>query len=398
MYIKHEDKIADAYLKVITEGSECKLPKVVQAELKGKVLKEEVVAATPVISNDDIMEDDDPETAAEECWCTDLKAALEAATEYSIEYNDDENILEVTDPNASSALKAEIEMVKDNTVLVTCIGMDEASGNAEDDSCEEFYMSDVDLIAEFITECFNTVLGTTAPAEDAYTGKPTDEAQTVDISKEMEEAEGKGEGKVAEAVAPKAGEAALPMDKTGAKGWLTNNDGARRTSSSVTGMQSTGKALIPNTGAKSLQEKIEKGLPIPVEEFAMLSVDDQIKYITAINYKVKPVTKAGKVFDYKSRMKPETRYWFWDDMTETGATKMKEKWEAEAAAIPKDTPTAKDFGTPVSLTEEEKKKLDFEKVKNDICDKAVKAGRPPEQANEIADYLITTYKKKNPTK
>lgn len=332
MYIKHEDKIADAYLKVITEGTACKLPKVVEAELKGKIVKEEAVAATPVISNADIMEDDDPEYAAEECWCTDLKDALEGITEYSVEYNEDENILEVTDPNSSSALKAEIEMIKDNAVLVTCIGMDEASGSAEDDSCEEFNMNDVELIAEFITECFNTILGHTPPEEDVYTGKPTDEAQTVDLSKEMEEAErGSKKGKVAEAVAPKAGDAALPKERTGYKGWITDNDSARRTSSSVTGMQSVGKATIPNVGAKSLQEKIEKGLPIPVEEFAQLSVDDQIKYITAINFKVKPVTKAGKVFDYKSRMKPETRYWYWEDMSETGGTKMKQKWEMEAA-------------------------------------------------------------------
>lgn len=381
MYIKHEDKIADAYLQVIGESTKCHIKDIAP---KSKVVKEEAVAVTPVIS-DDIMEDDGAEeNPLQECWCTELKAALEGITDYTIEYNEDENILEVTDPNGSSALKAEIEMIKDNAVLITCVGLEDE----DKDYCEEFDIDDAEGIAEAIREHFAIISGEQEPEEDAYTGKATDEAQTIDISAEYEQAtKGGKKGKVAEAVAPKAGDAALPKDRTGPKGWLTDNDAARKTSGLQSGVQSANQAKIPNTGSKTLRDRIDRGLPIPVEEFAQLSADDQIKYIININYKVKPTTKAGKVFDYKSKMKPETRYWYWEDMSETGATKMKERWEKEAAAQPKDKPTGKDFGTPVAATEET------------LDPTAWKALRDREaSAKEHEDHLQDIYSKMNAEK
>jgi len=507
MYIKHEDKITDAYLQVISESKACcnqkpnagkpvfavSKPKVTKAAPTGKVIKEDGMATTssvkaePIISTDDIGDDEIVENdigdidSDDICWCTDLRAKLEGMFDYSIEFNEDENILEVIKAGDPITQKAEIELIKENVVLVTC-------GAEDDDCCEEFGIDEVTAIAEFITDCFENIED--APDlsnEDPYTGNAIEESyKTYDLSKEMEEAEKKpvttiavfkdkkcktaadkaccdkfvkeirhkltgkekdisywmkkdikefctfvneykskrelkkepvkesailagalagvlasvsvqivaalatyysldsitdwynmgGKDKIMEMynkiknkITPdditkginqikaadkkyqKLGEAGpdvLPTDRVGAKGWLTDNDSARRTANLQTGIQSTSQASIPNTGAKTLEIKIAQGKPIAVAEFEMLSPDDQIKYITNINFKIQPTTKSGKMFDYKSKMKPETRYWYWEDMSETGAKSMKAQWDREANAQPKLPPTAKDFGTPVA--------------------------------------------------
>lgn len=428
MYIKHEDKITDAYLQVISESKACcnqkpnagkpvfavSKPKVTKAAPTGKVIKEDGMATTssvkaePIISTDDIGDDEIVENdigdidSDDICWCTDLKAKLEGMFDYSIEFNDDENILEVIKAGDPITQKAEIELIKENAVLVTC-------GAEDDDCCEEFGIDEVTAIAEFITDCFENIED--APDlsnEDPYTGNAIEESyKTYDLSKEMEEAEKrpvttiavfkdkkcktaadkaccdkfvkeirhkltgkekdisywmkkdikefcafvneyKSKRELKKEPVKEAGPDVLPTDRVGAKGWLTDNDSARRTANLQTGIQSTSQASIPNTGAKTLEIKIAQGKPIAVAEFEMLSPDDQIKYITNINFKIQPTTKSGKMFDYKSKMKPETRYWYWEDMSETGAKSMKAQWDREANAQPKLPPTAKDFGTPVA--------------------------------------------------
>ena len=407
MYTKYDTDLEKAYLRVITESKACcdqkpkieKLekaqpkPKVKTAAPTGKVIKEEEVAASvkaePIISDSDLLEEDDVSLETE-CWCEELKESLQNIFDYGVEFNEDENILEVTkNPAEPNTPVAEIEMIKDNTVLITVL-------NAEDDCVQEFGLDEFTAIAEFITDCFESAPGDGVPTEDPYTGADIEES----VEKVTEDTPEEKTNKLDELYKLIVAGRDLPLDlfatapvllqhlyvmKKGyknitpeylnackpelkahieketksvvgeadfGKGWEGGSlkDASRKTAGVQTGMHSVGSSKIPNSGSGLLQKLMAEGKPIPVIEFAELSPEDQMAYISRIGYKVQPVTKAGKMYDYKAYMKPEVIDWF-NDGSESGFKAMRDKWMAERQeALP--AAKGKDFGTQVAEADE----------------------------------------------